>query len=111
MSANSRLTVVRLIPSMAAISALERCRLARSVQSSRSIDRRARGSTTVEFGSLEWVDFVEQSASAGTDRMIPPAEAEALYYSHRELVEETGTQKRVSMRLGRYAQMGARGIY
>jgi hypothetical protein len=29
--------------------------------------------------------------------MIPPAEAEALFYSQRELVEETGTQGNESL--------------
>ena len=51
-----------------------------------------RGIDDVEFGSLEWVDWWNNRRLLEPIGMVPPAEAEALYYSQRELVEETGTQ-------------------
>lgn len=50
------------------------------------------GLDDVEFGSLEWVDWWNNRRLLEPIGMIPPAEAELLFYSQRELVEETGTQ-------------------
>jgi putative transposase len=51
-----------------------------------------RGLEDVEFGSLEWVDWWNNRRLLGPIGMIPPAEAEALFYSQEELVTGTGTQ-------------------
>jgi transposase InsO family protein len=50
------------------------------------------GLDDVEFGSLEWVDWWNNRRLLEPIGMIPPAEAELLFYSQRELVKETGTQ-------------------
>ena len=55
------------------------------------------GLADVEFGSLEWVDWWNNRRLLEPIGMIPPAEAEALFYSQRELVEETGTQGNESL--------------
>ncbi len=55
------------------------------------------GLDDVEFGSLEWVDWWNNRRLLEPIGMIPPAEAEALYYSQRELVDETGTQGNESL--------------
>ena len=57
----------------------------------------ARELADVEFGSLEWVDWWNNRRLLEPIGMIPPAEAEALFYSQRELVEETGTQGNESL--------------
>ena len=46
----------------------------------------------VEFGTLEWVDWWNNRRLLGPIGMIPPAEAEAAYYSQKVLVMEAGTQ-------------------
>ncbi len=56
-----------------------------------------RGLDDVEFGSLEWVDWWNNRRLLDPIGMIPPAEAELLYYSQRELVEETRTQGNESL--------------
>jgi len=55
------------------------------------------GLDDVEFGSLEWVDWWNNRRLLEPIGMIPPTEAEALYYSQRELVDETGTQGNESL--------------
>jgi len=50
------------------------------------------GLDDVEFGSLEWVDWWNNRRLLEPIGMVPPAEAEALYYSQGELVDEAGTQ-------------------
>ena len=55
------------------------------------------GLEDVEFGTLEWVDWWNNRRLLGPIGMIPPAEAEAFFYSQRELVEEAGTQRNESL--------------
>jgi len=55
------------------------------------------GLDDVEFGSLEWVDWWNNRRLLEPIGMIPPTEAEALYYSQRELVDEAGTQGNESL--------------
>ena len=50
------------------------------------------GLADVEFGTLEWVDWWNNTRLLEPIGMMPPAEAELLFYSQGELVDETGTQ-------------------
>ena len=51
-----------------------------------------RGLDDVEFGTLEWVDWWNNTRLLEPIGMIPPVEAEALYYSQEVPVTEAGTQ-------------------
>ena len=51
-----------------------------------------RGLDDVEFGTLEWVDWWNNRRLLEPIGMIPPAEAEAAYYSQGAPIEDTGTQ-------------------
>lgn len=51
------------------------------------------GLDDVEFGSLEWVDWWNNRRLLEPIGMIPPAEAELLFYSQEILVEEPGLKE------------------
>ena len=51
-----------------------------------------RGLEDVEFGTLEWVDWWNNQRLLEPIGMIPPAEAEAAYYSQGAPVDAAGTQ-------------------
>lgn len=53
---------------------------------------RWRGLDDVEFATLEWVDWFNHRRLLAPIGMIPPAEAEALYYSQNVSAEEAVTQ-------------------
>ena len=55
------------------------------------------GLDDVEFGSLEWVDWWNNRRLLEPIGMIPPAEAEAAYYSQEVPVTGTGTQETESL--------------
>lgn len=50
------------------------------------------GLDDVEFGTLEWVDWWNNRRLLEPIGMIPPAEAEELFYSQEILADEAGTQ-------------------
>jgi putative transposase len=50
------------------------------------------GLDDVECGSLEWVDWWNNRRLLEPIGMIPPAEAELLFYSQRGPAKEAGTQ-------------------
>ena len=52
-----------------------------------------RGLDDVEMATLEWVDWWNHRRLLEPIGRIPPAEAEAAYYSHVSAVEETETQE------------------
>ena len=56
-----------------------------------------RGLDDVEFGTLEWVDWWNNRRLLESIGMIPPLEAEALYYSQEVPVTEAGTQGNESL--------------
>jgi putative transposase len=55
------------------------------------------GLDDVEFGTFEWVDWWNNRRLLGPIGMIPPAEAEAAYYSPGAPVTEAGTQGKESL--------------
>jgi putative transposase len=56
-----------------------------------------RGLDDLEIATLEWVDWWNQRRLLEPIGRIPPAEAEAAYYSHVSAVAETGTQETESL--------------
>ena len=56
-----------------------------------------RGLDDVEFGTLEWVDWWNNRRLLEPIGRIPPAEAEAAYYSEECPVAETATQETESL--------------
>ena len=51
-----------------------------------------RGLDGVEFGTFEWVDWWNNRRLLGPIGMVPPVEAEAVYYSQEVPVTEAGAQ-------------------
>lgn len=51
-----------------------------------------KGADDLEFGTLVWVDWWNNRRLFGPIGLIPPAEAEALFYSKNVPTEVVGTQ-------------------